>query len=297
MILIAAIVAAGAVFIAAFALASPGRPKAVTSRLGTFDRSTARDREAVLSSPFMSRVGNPMLNKGQSLFGRFLPGSLVASIERRLVAAGEPISLQTFLAFQFLMIGLAVVLFWSVLNSDVTGIPYLVLLIAPFGVAALPIYWLRMRVAQRRKAILRAMPDAVDLIVTTVEAGMAIDAALAEVGHETEGPLGEELRLTVRETTLGRSRREALLRMADRAEVGELKTFVQSIVQAEQTGIPIGQVLRTQAAQIRVRRRQAAEAAAQRAPVKMILVLIAFILPAMLSLVLTPAFMRMNDAI
>ena len=131
--------------------------------------------------------------------------------------------------------------------------------------------------------------------MTTVEAGLGLDAALSEVGHETEGPLGEELRLTVRETTLGRSRRDALTRLIERTDVPELKTFVQAVIQAEQTGIPVGQVLRTQAAQIRLKKRQRAEAEAQRAPVKMVVVLALLVLPAMLLMVIGPAGIRMTE--
>ncbi|MEX0781862.1 MAG: type II secretion system F family protein [Dehalococcoidia bacterium] len=297
MILIAAATAALAAFIAVYALSTPGRPSSVNSRLGRFDRNTARDREAMLAAPFVARVGTPVVGRIQSAVRHLLPGSLVSSIETRLIAAGEPISLHAFLVFQLVMAGLAVLTGWVVLTSDLSGIPLILGIVFPFFVAAVPIYWLRLRVSARRLSMVRAMPDAVDLIVTTVEAGLAIDAALAEVGHETKGPLGEELRLTVRETTLGRSRRDALIRLIERAQVPELKTFVQSIIQAEQTGIPIGQVLRTQADQIRVRRRQRAEAAAQRAPIKMILVLVFFILPAMLATILGPAFMKMQDAI
>jgi len=99
----------------------------------------------------------------------------------------------------------------------------------------------------------------------------------------------------VRETTLGRSRRDALQRLIERTEVPELKTFVQSLIQAEQTGIPIGQVLRTQAEQVRLKKRQRAEVQAQRAPVKMVVVLVTMVLPSMLLLVMGPAVMRMAD--
>jgi tight adherence protein C len=163
--------------------------------------------------------------------------------------------------------------------------------------AVVPLYWLRIRVAARKRAILKALPDAVDLVVTTVEAGMSIDGALAEVGSETGGPLGDELRLAVRETALGRSRREALLRVVDRTDVPDLRTFIQSIVQAEQTGIPVGQVLRTQADQLRLKKRQRAEAEAQRAPIKMIVVLVTMVLPSMLIMVMGPALIRMADSL
>ena len=163
--------------------------------------------------------------------------------------------------------------------------------------ALVPLYWLRIKFSARKRALVKAFPDAVDLIVTSVEAGLGIEAALSEVGNETRGPLGDELRMAVRETTLGRSRRDSLQRLVDRTGVPEIKAFVQSLIQAEQTGIPIGQVLRTQAGQVRLKRRQRAEADAQRAPIKMILVLVVFVLPSMLLMVMGPAIMRIGDKI
>ncbi len=226
---------------------------------------------------------------------RLLPASVVRSFERRLVLAGEPISLHAFVAVQITAVVFAGLVLLSGFKSVQTAVQALGVIAVALLLALLPTYWLHLRVAARKRAILKALPDAVDLIVTTVEAGLALDAALAEVGRETRGPLGEELRLTVRETTLGRSRRDALARLNDRTQVAELRTFVQAIVQAEQTGIPVGQVLRTQAAQIRLKRRQRAETEAQRAPVKMVVVLALLVLPAMLLLVIGPAVIRMGD--
>ncbi len=249
----------------------------------------------MLAAPFVVRVGQPLAGKLRSMFGRLLPGAIIRAIEDRLIQAGEPVSLHTFLTAAAACVGLGVLTIIVGLSGGGGGGLFVVLL--GVALAVLPLYWLRLRASARKNAILKALPDAVDLIVTTVEAGLSIDAALAEVGHETRGPLGEELRLTVRETTLGRSRRDALLRLIDRTHVPELKTFVQSIIQAEQTGIPIGQVLRTQADQIRLKKRQWAEGQAQKAPVKMIVVLVVLVLPSMLLMIVGPAVMRIQDTI
>jgi tight adherence protein C len=297
MIVFAALTAALAVFVGVYTLASPARPRAIANRLGQWDRESSHDREAMLAAPFATRVGQPVASRVRRFLSRLLPSSMVNGIEARLLQAGEPVALQPFLAMQLAAVGIGVV--WIVFGvaGGASGILLLVVLASGLAISVLPLYWLRLKVMARKKAILKALPDAVDLIVTTVEAGLAIDAALAEVGHETRGPLGEELRLTVRETTLGRSRRDALLRLIDRTQVPELKTFVQAIVQAEQTGIPIGQVLRTQAAQIRLKKRQWAESEAQRAPVKMIIVLVVLVLPCMLMMIMGPAIMRIQDTV
>ena len=297
MVLLAAFAACAAVFVGVYTLVTPEQRKGVPDRLNRFDRGAQPGRDELLAEPFSTRVGAPLLNRIRTMFAGTLPSSLVRSIEKRLVLAGEPTSLHAFLAVLIAAGAGGVFVIIAGLASASSAVQALGAIALGLMLAVLPLYWLRIRVAARKKAIVKALPDAVDLVVTTVEAGLALDAALAEVGHETDGPLGEELRLTVRETTLGRSRRDALTRLIDRTQVPELRTFVQAIIQAEQTGIPIGQVLRTQAAQIRLKKRQRAEAEAQRAPVKMVIVLALLVLPAMLLLVIGPAIIRMSEQI
>jgi tight adherence protein C len=219
------------------------------------------------------------------------------TLEQKLLVAGNPVSLHAFIVAQVIAVGAAIFVAFYVISQQPPLPGLLAGFFATLVVGLLPIYWLRIRLLARKKAILKALPDAVDLIVTTVEAGMSLDGALAEVGGQTRGPLGEELKLAIRETALGRGRRDALQRMIDRTEVPELKTFIQSIIQAEQTGIPIGQVLRTQAQQVRLKKRQRAEAEAQRAPVKMVVVLVTMVLPSMLLMVMGPALIRMAERV
>ncbi len=294
MIVLAVVCGAAAVFIGVLALAGAKSP-AVPARLNRLERNGPGDRGELLAEPFAARVGMPVAQRLRNLVTRLLPGSWVSGIEYRLMLAGEPLSVHAMLTVQVVAVAAGIfVVFVAVTGGG--GAPRVAAtLVAGAVLGVMPLYWLRIRVAARKRALLKALPDAVDLIVTTVEAGLGLDAALSEVGHETEGPLGEELRLTVRETTLGRSRRDALTRLIERTDVPELKTFVQAVIQAEQTGIPVGQVLRTQAAQIRLKKRQRAEAEAQRAPVKMVVVLALLVLPAMLLMVIGPAGIRMTE--
>ncbi len=294
---LAAVFAALAAFVGAYSLVTPGPRRGLASRLGRFDRTDAHDRADVLALPFAQRVGIPVTSRVRGWLSNILPATIVARIEKQLLVAGEPLSLYAFLGVQLAAIGAAVLGALAGLAAVPAGLGSVGVAGSAVVVALLPVLWLSSRVSERKQAILRSLPDAIDLIVTTVEAGLGIDGALAEVGAETPGPLGLELRMTVRETTLGRSRREALLRLIERTEVAELRTFVQALIQAEQTGIPIGQVLRTQAAQVRLKRRQQAEVQAQRAPVKMVLVLVTMVLPAMLLFVLGPALLRISDVI
>jgi tight adherence protein C len=297
MVLLSSLSAALTVFAGIFAMIGRSRPRRIEGRLEAYDRGARPGREAAMALPFSRRVGWPFLQRVSALAKRLLPASVVATVERQLVLAGDPLSLFAYLAAVIAFLAAAVMVVVAGLSLDTTRTARVAIVAAAVLVAVAPAYWLRTRVVARSRAILRALPDAVDLIVTTVEAGLGIDAALADVGHQIQGPLGEELRLAIRETALGRSRRDALQRLAERTRVSELKTFVQSVIQAEETGIPIGQVLRAQAAQVRLRKRQRAEAEAQRAPVKMVLVLVTLVLPSMLLLVVGPAVMRMRDMI
>jgi len=126
---------------------------------------------------------------------------------------------------------------------------------------------------------------------------MSIDAALWRVAEETEGPLADELTHTMRELTLGRDRREAMLDLAARSDVSELRTFMQSIVHAQSTGVPLGQVLRSQANAIRLEKRQRSEEAAAKAPVKVLLLMLFFVMPSLLIVLLGPAFMRLSNSL
>ncbi len=294
MILLAALCGAAAAFIGVYSLFGATN-RALPERLNRLERTGLKDRPELLAEPFATRVAVPLAQRVRALLTRLLPGSWVSGIEHRLMLAGDPVSLHVMLTVQFVAIAAGVFVAFAGLTAGGPAPRIAATLVAAIVLAVMPLYWLRIRVAARKRALLKALPDAVDLIVTTVEAGLGLDAALSEVGHETRGPLGEELRLTVRETTLGRSRRDALTRLNERTGVPELKSFVQAVIQAEQTGIPVGQVLRTQAAQVRLKKRQRAEAEAQRAPVKMVVVLALLVLPAMLLMVIGPAGIRMTE--
>jgi tight adherence protein C len=297
MALFAAMVSALAVFVAMTSMLTSKRPDAATTRMSRWERGQPMDRDALLLVPFSQRVGGPLAQRVRRWFSRLLPASMVSNLERRLLVAGEPLSLHALITMQLVCASFGVLLAVTALSSGQAGLRLLATLTFGVLIVMLPLYWLRIKTSARKRALLKTFPDAVDLIVTTVEAGLGIDAALSEVGNETRGPLGEELRLAVRDTTLGRSRRDAFQRLVDRTQVPEIKSFVQSLIQAEQTGIPIGQVLRTQAGQVRLRKRQRAESDAQRAPVKMVIVLAVLVLPSMLILVMGPAVMRMADTL
>jgi tight adherence protein C len=155
--------------------------------------------------------------------------------------------------------------------------------------------WLGGQISNRHYHTRKGLPDAIDLMLTSVEAGLSLDAAMLRVAEFHRGPFQVELERALQDMTLGMSRRDALEGICERLDVPEVVTFIQTVNHAEITGAPIGQVLRVQAEQIRVKRRQAAEAQANRAPLLMIFPLVFFIFPSIFVVLLAPAIMTMID--
>jgi tight adherence protein C len=213
------------------------------------------------------------------------------------VQAGNFLPLSSFLMLWVVFAAtFAVICFIFADSLGVGRILLIVAVIVGIAVGALmPQLWLRSRVSERHYQIRKALPDALDLLTTSVEAGLSLDAALVRVSEFQRGPLQDELVVAMQDITLGKSRRDALAELSERLAVPEVINLVATINQAEVTGAPIGQVLRAQAHQVRVKRRQAAEAQAQRAPLLMIGPLVFLILPSMFVVLLAPAALTIID--
>ncbi|HEX7068840.1 MAG TPA: type II secretion system F family protein, partial [Candidatus Limnocylindria bacterium] len=152
-----------------------------------------------------------------------------------------------------------------------------------------PEFWLGKKIAARSMAMVLQLPDALDLLTISVEAGLGFDAALAKVVEKMEGPLVDEFRQALAEVRMGRTRREALRDVANRADAQPVSNFIGAIVQAEQLGVPIAKVLQIQSNQLRIERRQRAEEAAAKAPVKMLFPMVGCIFPTIFIVILGPA--------
>lgn len=224
-----------------------------------------------------------------------LPQNLVHTVDEMLVKAGEPWPLPAFLGGWLLSIAVGA-LFWLyiIAAANVTAVQSVALGLAIMSLAVLiPYALLRNRVNNRQRTIVRALPDAMDLLVTCVEAGMAVDAAFGVVTEKTEGPLSETFAAYLRQVALGRPRREALLSVARRTGVDDLVDMATAIGQGEDLGTTIGDVLRLQAEDLRAIRRQRAQEAAQRAPVLMTIPLVLCFMPAMGAVVVIPSVMNL----
>ena len=152
-----------------------------------------------------------------------------------------------------------------------------------------PEFWLGRKVKARQTAILRMIPDSLDLLTISVRAGLGFDAALAKVVEKVKGPLSDEFRRALAEVRVGKTRRDALRDIIPRTEVAPLTNFIGAIIQAEQLGVSISKVLQVQSEQLRIERRQRAEEMAAKAPIKMLFPLVGCIFPSLFIVILGPA--------
>jgi tight adherence protein C len=275
------------------------RTSVMETRIQTFrDQATTRDDvDDVLELSFAERVLRPGVEGMARGVTGLLPQSLLADIQYQLQMAGNPMRLNTFVTFWltsmvvFSLIGLMMLLSMG----GIQAILFAVVLVA-LGYM-FPRQWLKGKVKTKQKAVIKNLPDNLDLITTCVEAGLGLDAALSRVAERGQGPLAPELQRMLRDVAMGKLRREAMEEMADRIGVDELTSFINAIIQAEQLGVGIAQVLRVQSDQMRTQRRQRAEKAAHEAPIKMIFPLVLLIFPAFLAVILAPAVIRIADAL
>lgn len=283
----------GTIVLLALALSAPTET-VVQARLKAYGYNVAgRD----LSAPFADRVVAPLLGNIAGLIGRLSPQSLGDRVRQRLVMAGSPsgMSANTFVLIKLggLLLLPTILVGPSILAGRIDLRTFALLIVLGFLGWWLPEFWLSRKISTRQRIIERALPDAVDLIVVCVEAGNALEAALANVTQKLKGPLADEFDRTLREISLGRPRRDALRDLGRRAGVSDLQAFIAAILQADNLGVSIAQTLRVQADAMRVRRRQRAEEEAAKLPVKMLFPLITLIFPALIIVILGPAVLRL----
>ncbi|MBU1801496.1 MAG: type II secretion system F family protein [Actinobacteria bacterium] len=273
----------------------------VNRSLAVLEAMTAAPEELAkdLDRPFSERVLEPLQQRALKI-GRRLSGSdSAARLQKKLDMAGNPgdmgadrvVSLKVMGAIAFLAIGLALGL--------VMGASLPILALSMLGGLVLgffaPDLYLYQAAYNRAETLQRELPDAIDLLTISVESGLGFDAACQQVARNTEGPLAEELNRMLSEMQIGQSRSQALRSMAERTNVGDVRSFVSAMVQADSFGIPIGSVLRVQSSEIRVKRRQRAESKAQQVPVKITVPLIFCILPCLFAVVMGPAALSILD--
>jgi tight adherence protein C len=271
-------------------------PDVVRRRILEANMSGDPRRRSVEGGPGR-RLLRPAIQRFGALLSQLLPQHFIQNTERLLVRAGGRMSLATFLTIWLLVSGTAVLFAYVVVQrfGDLGLLGYFLGgAIAFYGVPT-PYLLLRRRAVARTKKIERALPDALDLMLTCVEAGLGVDAAFALVAQRTKGPLAEALTDYLRQVGLGRLRREALEDIAQRTGAEGLTRLATTVAQSSAVGTSMGDVLRIQAAELRETRMLKAKEAAARAPILMTIPLALCFLPAMVAVIVVPSILNIID--
>jgi len=278
------------------ALSRP-RLSAMEARIASLRAQVSAGQVSELALPFEERVLGPIVQGFGRVLSNFLPATFLAGIQKSLTTAGIQMTAITFVTFWAICIGLlsSLGLLAIVALGGFSAQGFLGLIVLGGIGFMIPWMWLKSVVRSRQRVMLKALPDALDLVTTCVEAGLGLDAALGRVAEQMKGPLAAELSQTLSEMSMGRLRREALSDLGARTEVQELISFVNAVIQAEQLGVSIAQVLKVQSDQMRTRRRQKAEQQAHEAAIKMIFPLVLFIFPAFMVVILGPAVINISQ--
>jgi tight adherence protein C len=248
--------------------------------------------------PFIQRVVVPAYRKLIKRISLILPqksGAQNKKTETNLRLAGLSLSVSEYSAIRVILFGVfffGSFILISFMTLNVLN-KLLIVLISMLASLILPILFIKLKINKRQTDIANELPDIMDILCVTMEAGLGFDAALIKIGERLSGVLVTELNIVHTEINFGKPRREALKSLSDRNSVEELKTFVGSIIQAEQLGIPINQVLKVQAEELRIKRKQKAEEKAMKAPVKMLIPLVLFVLPVLFIVLLGPTVLQL----
>ena len=290
--IVIAALAAAAVLLITYGLSARQTKDAVQQRLEQLIVQPKSLEELELQAPLFERVMRPLVQRLSRVANRGDRGGLIARTDAKLERAGYPGGLR---------------------GADWMGVKLLATFVIGVGAAALmlatgnvpmaflfglvgavigfmgPEFWLGSRARKRSYEMVLQLPDVLDLLTISVEAGLGFDAALAKVVEKMEGPLVDEFQQALAEIRMGRTRRDALRDVVARADSQPISNFIGAIVQAEQLGVPIAKVLQIQSQQLRIERRQRAEEAAAKAPVKMLFPMVGCIFPTIFIVILGPA--------
>jgi len=300
LILLLAGVAAIIIIVASIFLLRRAEDDPLTVRIDEFAsrEEIVSIEEIELSMPISDRIFVPIIRKFSDFVIRFTPQTALEQTTRQLELAGNPRNMS---AAHFWMLRIVATIFLGGLltmmmvnNGAETG----KIMLWGLGGAVigfmLPYMLVRSMIDRRKQAIIKKLPDALDLMTICVDAGLTFNAAMQKVDEKWEDPLAIEFGRVIYEMQLGKSRRAALKDMSERIDVPDVTSFIAAVLQAEQLGVGIGKVLRIQSEQMRVRRRQRAEEKAQQAPVKMTFPLVFLIFPSIFVVLLGPAGIQVS---
>jgi tight adherence protein C len=261
------------------------------------------DRDRELLDPLRTRAFEPFLGSLTQLGRRMTPVGYVEKVREKFVYAGitESNAIDRFLAIRVVTVIGAALVFVFLFMFNILGLTGMARIAIPGLLAAVlilgPDSWVNKKVEARQKEIATSLPDTLDLLVISVEAGLGFEQAMDRVISSVPGALSDEFARVLGETRAGAARADAMRAMDARCGVPELRSFVMSIIQADTFGVSIGRVLRAQADEMRVKRRQNAEERAQKAPVKMLIPMVFCIFPALFAIILGPAVINMMNGL
>jgi tight adherence protein C len=295
-IVLAVLLLAAAAYLLGEAVTAPARERQVSvRRAATYGKFRAALGER--DQPFRDRVVDPAKERLAGIVLKIHPKTTMDSVRVKLLAAGmgRTVTPTGFLAAKsaFGLGGLVLGAFLGGAVSGGAGVLLFGLALGGIGFIG-PDYVVSMRARKRRESIKSQLPDALDLLAVSVEAGLGFDGAISKLTDHMDGPLTEEFALTLNEIRIGEGRSDALKKLAERCDTPEVSGFTRAIIQADQLGISLGRILRVQATDSRLRRQAAAEEKAMKAPIKMLFPTVMFIFPAMFLVILGPAFLNLS---
>ncbi len=275
-----------AVILVILGMRREGGQDEIAERLAQFAERPLTLEEIELQKPFRDRVLTPFFTNISNFLNRRMPRQTMERLRMRLEMAGNPGNMQpgAFMVLQVVTTIVVAVLAWIIMGGQLLY----VLLLALVGYI-LPTIWLNGRVNSRKKAIVKALPDAIDLLTISVEAGLGFDLAMQRVVEKWDNELSREFARVLADVRLGKNRRDGLRELVGRTGVPDLSAFVAAVIQADQLGVSIAKILRVQSDQLRIRRRQRAEELAHQAPIKMLFPLVFLVFPSMFVVILGPA--------
>ncbi len=249
-----------------------------------------------LQEDFSVRILNPVRNRLANVIQKYTPVKQMSTIERKLDYAGRPFKWTAgeYLSAQYLTtvaVGvIAYVASW--LSGSSWANQLMAFMLGLIGGYLLFELYIADKISRRQKDIQKALPDTLDLLTVSIEAGLGFDAAMQRVVQKSAGPISEEFNTTLQEMRMGKTRRDALRDLSQRTGVLDLNRFIESLIQADQLGVSLGNVLRAQSDQMRILRRQRIQEQAMKAPVKMLFPMVIFIFPATFIIILAPSILQ-----
>ncbi|MBQ2848124.1 MAG: type II secretion system F family protein [Clostridia bacterium] len=274
------------------------------NRIDSINNSVGQPVFQELQLSFYDRFLGKGVKKLSEKLSKFAPkkknankNKTLEAIRKQLRLAGsfmDPADFQ-FIKYAFLI---GTVFLTMIILVVVKMEPMIMLLVLAVGVLVGmmgPTMYLNSRVSSHQTGIKKQLPDAMDLLCVCIEAGLSFDAALLKVSQKLQGPFIDELLIVYREIQMGRTRREALQNLCDATNLDELKTFASALIQAEQLGIPINNVMRAQSEQLRIERSQQAKEKGMKASIKMLIPMLLFIFPVVFIILMGPTVMNIID--